>query len=72
MMIYTQTSFRHKKKKTKSKKKLAETSAYWEWRKKHGSMPKRKKKDTSTPKETKDTRTLTTRLVTPRTSGSAD
>ena len=47
MMIYTQTSFKHKKKKTKSKRKLAEISAYWEWRKKHGSIPKRKKKDTS-------------------------
>ena len=39
MMIYTQTSFKHKKKKTKSKRKLAETAAYWEWRKKHGTHP---------------------------------
>tara|TARA_Y100001938_G_C7959570_1_gene363567 strand:+ start:470 stop:826 length:357 start_codon:yes stop_codon:yes gene_type:complete len=39
MMIYTQTSFKHKKKKTKSKRKLAESTAYWEWRKKHGSHP---------------------------------
>ena len=46
-MIYTQTSFRHKKKKTKSKRKLAESAAYWEWRRKHGSILKRKKKDTS-------------------------
>ena len=50
MMIYTQTSFKHKKKKTKSRRKLAETSAYWEWRKKHGTHPsqlRNKKKDTS-------------------------
>ena len=50
MMIYTQTSFKHKKKKTKSRRKLAETSAYWEWRKKHGTHPsqlRKKKKDTS-------------------------
>ena len=39
MMIYTQTSFKHKKKKTKSRRKLAETVAYWEWRKKHGTHP---------------------------------
>ena len=48
MMIYTQTSFKHKKKKTKSKRKLAETAAYWEWRKKHGTHPsqmRKKKKD---------------------------
>ena len=50
MMIYTQTSFKHKKKKTKSRRKLAEISAYWEWRKKHGTHPsqmRKKKKDTS-------------------------
>ena len=49
MMIYTQTSFKHKKKKTKSKRKLAESAAYWEWRRKHGSHPnqlREKKKDT--------------------------